>query len=111
MAAERLRAFLEDGNVEGSVNFPDTAMPRNGAARLAIANRNIPNVLSRISSALGEAGHNIVDMLNKSHDAIAYTLVDVERPIEPKVFERIAATPGILSIRAIDTGSAPGPAA
>ena len=62
--------FLEDGNVEGSVNFPDAAMPRNGAARLAIANRNIPNVLSRISSALGEAGHNIVDMLNKSRDTI-----------------------------------------
>ena len=101
MAAERLRGFLEDGNVEGSVNFPDAAMPRNGAARLAIANRNIPNVLSRISSALGGAGHNIVDMLNKSRDALAYTLVDVERPIEAEVLERIAATPGILSLRVI----------
>ena len=108
MAAERLRAFLEDGNVESSVNFPDAAMPRNGAVRLAIANRNIPNVLSRISSALGEAGHNIVDMLNKSRDAIAYTLVDVERPIEPEVLERIAATPGILSLRVIEAESEPG---
>ena len=77
-------------------------MARNGAVRLAIANRNVPNVLSRISGALGEAGHNIVDMLNKSHDAIAYTLVDVERPIEPEVLERIAATPGILSFRVIE---------
>ena len=115
VAAERLRGFLEDGNVEGSVNFPDAAMPRNGAARLAIANRNIPNVLSRISSALGEAGHNIVDMLNKSRDAIAYTLVDVERPIEPEVLAEVAATPGILSLRVIESGpgsgsgSGPGP--
>ena len=77
-------------------------MPRNGAVRLAVANRNIPNVLSRISSALGEAGHNIVDMLSKSRNAIAYTLVDVERPIEPRVLERVAATPGILSFRVID---------
>ena len=105
MAAERLRGFLEDGNVEGSVNFPDVAMPRDGAVRLAIANRNIPNVLSRVSSALGEAGHNIVDMLNKSCDAIAYTLVDVERPIEPDVLERIAATPGIISLRVIGAQS------
>ena len=107
MAAERLRGFLEEGNVEGSVNFPDTTMPRNGAARLAIANRNVPNVLSRISSALGEAGHNIVDMLNKSRAAIAYTLVDVERPVEPEVIARIAATPGVLSLRVIAADSEP----
>ena len=105
MAAERLRGFLEEGNVEGSVNFPDAAMPRNGAVRLAIANRNVPNVLSRISSALGEAGHNIVDMLNQSRAAMAYTLVDVERPVEPEVLERVAATPGILSLRVIGAGS------
>ena len=108
MAAERLRGFLEDGNVEGSVNFPDVAMPRDGAVRLAIANRNVPNVLSRISSALGDAGHNIADMLNKSREAIAYTLVDVERPIEAHVIERIAATPGILSLRMLDSKPDPG---
>lgn len=105
MAAERLRGFLEEGNVEGSVNFPDAVMPRNGAVRLAIANRNVPNVLSRISSALGEAGHNIVDMLNKSRAAMAYTLVDVERPVEPEVLERVAATPGVLSLRVIGAGA------
>ena len=109
MAVERLRGFLEDGNVEGSVNFPDVSMPRNAAVRLAVANRNIPNVLSRISSALGEAGHNIVDMLNKSHDAVAYTLVDVERSIAPDLVERIAATPGILSFRVIEAGPDRGP--
>ena len=109
VAAERLRGFLEDGNVEGSVNFPDAAMPRIGAARLAIVNRNIPNVLSRISSALGEAGHNIADMLNKSRDALAYTLVDVERPLEPEVIERVAATPGILSLRVIAAEPDPDP--
>ena len=109
VAAERLRGFLEDGNVEGSVNFPDAAMPRIGAVRLAIVNRNIPNVLSRISSALGAAGHNIADMLNKSRDALAYTLVDVERPLEPEVIERVAATPGILSLRVIAADPDPDP--
>ena len=105
-AADRLRAFLEEGNVEGSVNFPDAVMPRNGGVRIAIANRNVPNMLGRISSALGEAGHNIVDMLNKSRDAIAYTLVDVERPVEPEVIERLSAAPGILSLRVIGAGGA-----
>lgn len=103
-AADRLRAFLEEGNVEGSVNFPDAVMARNGGVRIAIANRNVPNMLGRISSALGEAGHNIVDMLNKSRDAIAYTLVDVERPVEPEVIERLSAAPGILSLRVIGAG-------
>ena len=59
----------------------------------------------------GEVGHNIIDMLNKSRDAIAYTLVDVERPIEPEVVERIAATPGILSFRVIEAEPDPASAA
>ena len=108
MAADRLRAFLEDGNVEGSVNFPDVAMIRNGGARIAIANRNVPNVLSRVSAALGDAGHNIVDLLNRSRDAVAYTLIDVERPVEPEVVGRIAATPGVLSLRVIEAGGTSG---
>ena len=54
VAAERLRGFLEDGKRwRGRSTSPDAAMPRIGAARLAIVNRYIPNVLSRISSALG----------------------------------------------------------
>ena len=54
--------------------------------------------------------HNIVDMLNKSRAAIAYTLVDVERPVEPGVAARIAATPGILSLRVIAADPEPGSA-
>ena len=57
----------------------------------------------------GEAGHNIADMLNKSRDALAYTLVDVERPLEPEVIERVAATPGILSLRVIAADPEPDP--
>lgn len=102
VAADRLRAFLEEGNVEGAVNFPDASMPRNGGARLVIANRNVPNMLSGISSALGEEGYNILDMLNRSRGELAYTLVDVEGRIEPAVAERIANLPGILSLRAIE---------
>ena len=108
-AADRLRAFLEEGNVEGSVNFPDAAMPRNGGVRVAIANRNVPNMLSRIAAALGDAGHNIIDMLNRSRGAIAYTLVDVERPIEPEVVGRLSAAPGILSLRVIGPNGTDGP--
>lgn len=101
MAADRLREFLEEGNVQSSVNFPDAAMPMNGGVRLAVANRNVPNMLTRISSALGEAGHNIIDMLNQSRGEIAYTLVDVERPIEQDILDRIDRTEGILSWRVI----------
>ena len=102
MAADQLRSFLEEGHIRNSVNFPDVKLPRGaGTSRLAIANRNVPNMVGQISTLLAEANLNIADLLNKSRGELAYTLIDVEGAVPAAVIDRIRAIDGVLSIRTI----------
>lgn len=102
MVAEQVKNYLEHGNVLNSVNFPEVQMPRTeGAFRLSVVNSNVPNMLGQISSALADAGLNIVDMLNKSRDDLAYTLVDVDQEVSDDVIDKMQAIDGVLVVRAI----------
>jgi D-3-phosphoglycerate dehydrogenase len=101
MVAEQIRDFLENGNIRNSVNFPEVVMPRTEGCRLGIANENVPNMVSQISSALAEANLNIVDLLNKSKGEYAYTLIDLGGEVPPQTFAKIRAINGVLSARLI----------
>lgn len=87
MAADQLMDFLENGNIKNSVNFPALYLDRTPDAasctRLAICNRNVPKMLGQILSVLADQNINVLDMLNKSRNDIAYNLIDLEsRPSE-----------------------------
>ena len=101
MVADQLKSFLENGNIKNSVNFPDIKLPRLGAARLAIANRNMPDMLGQISHDLGKAGANILHMTNESKGELAFTLIDLENAISDDVLAKIQAIDGVLSARQI----------
>jgi D-3-phosphoglycerate dehydrogenase len=101
MIAEQLRDYFEEGNVRHSVNFPEVVIPRNEGNRVALVNANVPNMLGQISTTLAEAGLNIIDMLNKSRGAIAYTLADVEAPIPAAVIEKLSAIEGVIAVRSL----------
>lgn len=82
MAADQLMDFLENGNTRNSVNFPNLYLERVADAdtgtRLAICNKNVPTMLGQILSIFADQNINVVDMLNKSRDKIAYNLIDLE---------------------------------
>ncbi|MBL8483407.1 MAG: phosphoglycerate dehydrogenase [Rhodocyclaceae bacterium] len=99
MVADQLRDFLEHGNITNSVNFPHAQMERESAYRLAIANANVPAMVSQISSVMGRAGLNIHNMLNKSRGEMAYTLVDVDSPVREDALRAIAGIKGVLAVR------------
>jgi D-3-phosphoglycerate dehydrogenase len=100
MVADTLRDYLENGNIRHSVNFPDASLPRTaGAARIAIANSNVPNMVGQISTLLAGEGINIADLLNKSRGEYAYTLIDVEGPVAESLLGRIRGIEGVLSAR------------
>ncbi len=101
MVADQVRDYLENGNVHNSVNFPKIYMKRYGAHRLAVVNKNVPNMLGQISTALADSGLNIVDMINKSRDDLACTLVDVENEICDECVQKIKDTDGVLSVRVL----------
>src|SRR6185436_13266859 len=66
MVVDQMREYLEHGNLQNAVNFPDASMAREAPYRLAIANANVPDMLGRISHTLGKSKINIHNMLNKS---------------------------------------------
>lgn len=99
MVAEQLADYLDHGNILNSVNFPNIAMPRESAWRLAIANANVPNMLGQISTTLAAGGLNIHNMLNKSKGDFAFTLVDIDVAPGEAVLARLAAIEGVLRVR------------
>jgi D-3-phosphoglycerate dehydrogenase / 2-oxoglutarate reductase len=103
MVVEQLRAFLEDGVITNAVNFPSVEMARESDHRIGIANANVPNMLGQISTAMGEAGLNIHNMVNKSRGEMAYTLLDVDSPVPQAAIDAIAAIDGVLSVRLMPT--------
>ncbi len=103
MVADQICDFLENGNIRNAVNFPEVVSPRaeESVCRLCVANANVPNMVSQISSALGEANLNIVDLLNKSRGEYAYTLVDLSNQVPAETLEKIRAINGVLTARVI----------
>ena len=99
MVVDQLREYLENGNLQNAVNFPEASMPREAPYRLAIANANVPDMLGRISHALGRRKINIHNMLNKSKGDMAYTLVDADTAVPAGVVEELCALDGVLAVR------------
>jgi D-3-phosphoglycerate dehydrogenase len=102
MIVETLKDFLENGNLRNCVNFPEVVLPRAPrTTRLAIANRNVPNMVGQISTCLAAAGLNIADLLNKSRDEYAYTLIDADGAVSEDLLGRIARIEGVLAARIV----------
>jgi D-3-phosphoglycerate dehydrogenase len=99
MVVDQLREYLEHGNLQNAVNFPDAQMAREAPYRLAIANANVPDMLGRISHALGKRKINIHNMLNKSKGEMAYTLVDTDTPVTAEALQELGGLEGVLAVR------------
>jgi D-3-phosphoglycerate dehydrogenase len=99
MVADQVRDYLEQGNLQNAVNFPDASMPREAPYRVAIANANVPDMLGRISHVLGRRKINIHNMLNKSKGEMAYTLVDADSPVPADAIAELAELNGVLAVR------------
>jgi len=101
MIADQLKEFLENGNIRNSVNFPSVKLPRGGKTRIAISHRNMPDMIAKVSSTIGEAGFNIHHLRNESKKDLAYTLMDIECEIDGTLIDRITAIEGVLKARIV----------
>ena len=102
MAVAQLREFLEHGNIKNSVNFPTTELARghgNTHARLTFTNHNKPGVLGQVLSIFAEHEINIVDMVNKSRDDIAYNILDMSDQPSQETLNAIRAISAVLNVR------------
>ncbi len=102
MAAEELVNYLECGNIKNSVNYPSIEMPHNSGTRLVILHRNIPNMISHITTTLALNNINIENLANRSKGDYAVTLVDTIANITPEILGTIQSMNGIIRALKID---------
>ena len=101
MAADQLRDFLENGNIRNSVNFPALQLERVSGCRLSVTNENIPRILGSVLSILADENINVIDMLNKSRDEVAYNLIDISTHIADDVLDKMCKLEGVINVRLI----------
>ncbi len=101
MAGKQLLDYIENGNIVNSVNFPSLSMNKSGVYRICVIHKNIPNVLTPITSAVAADKVNIENMLSKSKGEYAYTMLDVGACDIEGVKKHIEAVEGVIRVRII----------
>ncbi|MCL6415482.1 phosphoglycerate dehydrogenase [Aestuariirhabdus sp. Z084] len=101
MAADQLIDYLEHGNIRNSVNFPNISMDRVGGRRITFSNHNVSGVLGDVLSMLADHKVNVLDMLNKSRDALAYNIVDVEGEVTKELLQGLTGIEHVIKIRVV----------
>ena len=102
MAVEELADYLENGNIRNSVNYPACEMGVcTGAGRVAIAHKNVPSILSTLTSKVGELNINIENLTNKSRGDWAYTMMDLETEVSDKLIAELQSVAGVVKVRKV----------
>jgi len=67
-----------------------------------MANRNVPRILGSVLSILADRDINVVDMLNKSREDVAYNLIDIQAEPSADLLEEILAIDGVINVRVFE---------
>ena len=100
MAAKELIDYIENGNIRNSVNLPNAEMSAVGT-KVCVIHKNVPAIISQLTTVLGDAGINIENMLNKSKKDYAYTIIDAVGDVTADIIAKIDAVDGVIRVRAI----------
>ncbi len=102
MAVRQMMNYLENGNIVNSVNYPNCNMGVcTQAGRIAIFHKNIANMITKFTAIIGDSGINIATMLNKSKGEYAYTLIDIENPVNNDITASLEQIEGVFRVRVI----------
>ena len=77
MAANEIKDYLERGVIRNSVNLPEIVLGTPEGSRVLLIHKNVPGVVSSISSLISGRGINIQNMLNKSRGDMAVTVLEL----------------------------------
>lgn len=105
MAGQTIRRFMETGEIVNSVNFPNVEQSLSAPYRITLINKNVPNIVAKISTEVSSHNINIDNIINKSRGDYAYTLLDLDETDGDKVRDLVAkfqADENIVRVRLIE---------
>ena len=100
MASAELIEYLENGNIRNSVNFPNAEMNAVGT-KVCVLHKNVPAVISEITSIFGAEHINIENMVNASKKDYAYTLIDAMGDVTDEIYSKLSAVDNVVRVRVI----------
>ena len=69
--------------------------------RVALLHMNVPNMIGQISAILAATDMNIANMVNKSREKYAYTMIDLETKVDQETLEKLKGIKGMMRVRVI----------
>ena len=66
-----------------------------------MTNANVPRILGSVLAILADENINVIDMLNKSRDEVAYNLIDISSHPGESILNQMRALEGVINVRMI----------
>ena len=101
MAASELREYLERGVIRNSVNMPEIVLGIPEGSRVLVIHRNVPGLVSSISSLIAGRGINILNMLNKSRGDTAVTVLELDQHPDDTLIAALAKLKDVVRVRLV----------
>ena len=101
MAVDQLMKFLETGSITNSVNFPAVSMEPTDGHRVAVTNRNVPGMLGQMTSVLAERSINVIDLINRSREDVAYNIIDLAEAPDQGLLDAITNIDSVINVRVL----------
>jgi D-3-phosphoglycerate dehydrogenase len=100
MAAAQIRDYLETGTICNSVNMPEiTLSGQPEGCRILLIHGNVPNMVSNMSAAISREGININNMINKSRQEMAVTVMELSQVPTEELIAELNQQPGVIKVR------------
>lgn len=101
MASSQINCFLETGAIRNSVNFPNCDLGSSFSNRITLTHQNIPNMVGQITGVLAKESINISNMINKSKNKLAYTIIDTDDSIPANLVSELERIDSMLMVRVL----------
>ena len=98
---ERIMQYINIGNTQQSVNFPNIQLPVQQAHRLIHIHANVPGVLARINNVLAQHQVNILGQYLKTNEHIGYVITDIDKEYAPEVIGELRKVEHTIRFRVL----------
>ncbi len=100
MAAVQLIDYVEKGTIRNSVNLPECELAKTADHLLCVIHKNVPAIISQITSFISADGCNIENVASKSKKDWAYTMLDITGDTA-KAVKDIESIEGVTRVRVL----------
>ena len=98
---ERIMQYINSGNTQQSVNFPNILLPMQSGHRLIHIHANVPGVLARLNNVLAAHHVNILGQYLKTNELVGYVITDIDKAYDQDVIQALREVEHTIKFRVL----------